>query len=368
MDFLRGIAVFILILLTALNHSDYRSLNSDWLSFLATIIEYGDISIYLFFVISGFCIHSRAARGFANQKRTEVAFTEFIWRRQTRLYPTYFVALSISCLLLLGAYFMQIETKTLVNYPEPKLANLFWDFMSHAFMVHGFHPAFDRGAGNAHLWAVARFEYFYLLYFPLLFIRRFFNMYTCAFIVSTIGTSVYLYAFFSIGVDSPYWLLIKSSALVLWITWVAGALAAEIHYGILNLHKVLSKIWWFIPLYGIALILSRQIDVLSATIWAAVFFVLIHSVTEHELHNKWPQNKLLKLFSRIGIFSYSLFLIHYPVQSAAKFMLRQYVDSTNPFIYLAVMVALILISLMAGLVLFYCVERRFHKKPRQAIK
>src|SRR5215204_3758404 len=56
--------------------------------------SFGYIGVFLFFVISGFCIHLTWARARANgESQPKIPFGQFWKRRLRRLYPPYIIAL-----------------------------------------------------------------------------------------------------------------------------------------------------------------------------------------------------------------------------------------------------------------------------------
>src|SRR5688572_27623449 len=61
--------------------------------------SFGYIGVFLFFVISGFCIHLQWARAKATGTEPEIRFGEFWKRRIRRLYPPYIIALLLFLLL-----------------------------------------------------------------------------------------------------------------------------------------------------------------------------------------------------------------------------------------------------------------------------
>src|ERR1044071_1569458 len=58
-----------------------------------SVSSFGYIGVFLFFVISGFCIHLQWARTKAAGSEPQIRFTAFWKRRIRRLYPPYMIAL-----------------------------------------------------------------------------------------------------------------------------------------------------------------------------------------------------------------------------------------------------------------------------------
>src|SRR3954467_5010397 len=61
--------------------------------------SFGYIGVFLFFVISGFCIHLQWARAKAADVEPEIRFGAFWKRRIRRLYPPYLITLLLFLLL-----------------------------------------------------------------------------------------------------------------------------------------------------------------------------------------------------------------------------------------------------------------------------
>ena len=169
-DALRGVAALAVVA----HHvkTDAFDLPSQpiWLRGLGFLMEFGNLGVPLFFVISGFCIHLQRLRQISQGNVS--GFRAFWKRRLYRLYPPYFVALCGSMALVYVGYLLGRDAHLVTDYPEPRLAWMAGDFVAHASMLHGLIPIFDTKGGNPAFWTLAREEYLYLLYFPLLFAAR----------------------------------------------------------------------------------------------------------------------------------------------------------------------------------------------------
>src|ERR1041384_8491534 len=95
-DALRGIAAMGVVLYHAIDKSD-KVLPANSLrypmKFIQLVSSFGYIGVFLFFVISGFCIHLQWARSKAAGVEPEIRFIPFWKRRIRRLYPPYLIAL-----------------------------------------------------------------------------------------------------------------------------------------------------------------------------------------------------------------------------------------------------------------------------------
>src|ERR1041385_7839395 len=95
-DALRGAAALGVVLYHAVEQGQ-KVLPNNVLQYPIRTVQFassfGYIGVFLFFVISGFCIHLQWARAKAAGTEPEIHFTSFWKRRIRRLYPPYIIAL-----------------------------------------------------------------------------------------------------------------------------------------------------------------------------------------------------------------------------------------------------------------------------------
>jgi peptidoglycan/LPS O-acetylase OafA/YrhL len=308
----------------------------------------------LFFVISGFCIHLGQVRHGGT-----FHFIAFWRRRIWRLYPTYFVVLVLSIGLLVLVLLLGTGEELLVRYPEPKGRWIAADFAAHAVMLHGLIPLFDQGAGNPPMWTLAREEYLYLMYPLLLMMRRRMPWYSVSTLLAGLTMVLqYVLTRFTTSPD-PLWLLTQSAP-ALWIQWQLGLVAADAYRGEIRLPAFWQQARW-VPLWMVLAYVFRP-----GTIFLGLaFFTLVNACARLELDGRWPATGIVGAITRVGLWSYSLYLIHFPVQTVtlgignrlwpevglAGFVLRAFV--------------LTVVSCIAGRLLFELVERHFVTLPRR---
>ena len=95
-DALRGVAALGVVLFHAVDQSK-NALPNNLFDYPVRLVQsassFGYIGVFLFFVISGFCIHLQWARAKAAGTEPDIRFGSFWKRRIRRLYPPYVLAL-----------------------------------------------------------------------------------------------------------------------------------------------------------------------------------------------------------------------------------------------------------------------------------
>src|SRR5216110_572605 len=160
-DALRGIAALGVVVYHAVwqaGNTVPRNLFKWPVVFIHSVSSFGYVGVFLFFVISGFCIHLQWARARAAGQRQEIQFVSFWKRRIRRLYPPYLIAFA----LFLG---MSALT-TGINVTH----FLVYDVVMHLLMLHNLDPHTCYSI-NGVFWTLAIEEQLYLAYFLLLFLR-----------------------------------------------------------------------------------------------------------------------------------------------------------------------------------------------------
>jgi peptidoglycan/LPS O-acetylase OafA/YrhL len=162
LDAMRGGAALMVVGYHALSVAPQTAFAGwEWLlpKVVGFIVQFAYAGIYMFFVISGFCIHLYWARARAAGIDSPVVnFFAFWKRRVRRLYPAYLAALVL--FLVYAAY----------KAPVAITPFYVWDVVLHLFMLHNFDPHTTYTINGA-FWTLAVEEQLYLAYFLLLFLR-----------------------------------------------------------------------------------------------------------------------------------------------------------------------------------------------------
>lgn len=363
-DLLRGVAALAVVLSHATLYATVPANPPWWFRVLHAIFSQGGWGVPLFFVVSGFCIHMPWARQHALSGSVQVDWFGFWKRRVRRLYPPYLVALIASMGLVLGAFWIGLKVPMVSNYAEPRLNGMGVDFILHVFMLHGFSPRFDHAGGNPVFWTIAREEYLYALYALLLWYRVRRGPREATLGVALVGFAFGLFVDFVIQPNPENQEVFTSSALSLWIQWCLGMLAVEAYFGLTSLPSIFRSPY-LVPVWWIAAKLADQLfPFASPLLWGLTFFTLVNWATHREKSDRSFRGPISTWLANVGVFSYSLYLIHYPVKAVAKQAIQWVFpwDSSLPF-FVAKAVALALLGYWGGRAFFHVVERRFLNRP-----
>jgi len=363
-DALRGAAALGVVVYHAVDQSA-KALPHNFLQYPARLAQvtssFGYIGVFLFFVISGFCIHLQWARSKAAGVDPEIRFIPFWKRRIRRLYPPYLIALLL---------FMLVAGSTL----GIKLTQFFfYDLGMHLLMLHNL-DAKTAYTINGVFWTLAIEEQLYLAYFLLLFIRIRWGW--------GVTLAVCLLARLGwMGFSHLVWLKtggfglpVPEAAASHWFTWALGAIGVEAMFGLVKLPR------WSRDL-RLATVLIVSASALSSYLPAIYDYRLIHDISWFVMHPMWGLGffivvnrmvlaedswlrqarlpSLVSFFSMLGVFSYSLYLTH-------ELIIMQSWQWTNPGWLQLVNVVLVVIpaTIVFAWVFFWFCEKPFMVKRR----
>jgi peptidoglycan/LPS O-acetylase OafA/YrhL len=342
-DALRGIAALGVVLYHAISQTHKAGQNFfPWpVRLIRFLTSFGYIGVFLFFVISGFCIHLQWAKSKATSQEKPIQFGSFWRRRIRRLYPPYLIAFAL--FMLMAAWSTGINVTPFFVY----------DVVMHLLMLHNLDPQTCYSI-NGVFWTLAIEEQLYLAYFLLLFLRKRWGWGTtlaiCA--LTRVGWFFFCHAIWvSTGAGVP----VPEAAAVHWFTWALGAIAVEAAFGLVKLPRWCRDLW----LGGAAIVLASAIsEVLPNTqkdtlphdlawmlmhpLWGFGFFVLVNRAVSAE--HQWltqlrePRRigrlvaKGVTVAATVGVFSYSLYLTHeLVIMQSWSFIIKELPQMVNAF-------------------------------------
>jgi peptidoglycan/LPS O-acetylase OafA/YrhL len=282
-----------------------------WGDALDDLMFLGKYGVWLFFVISGFCIHLQWARAKVVPGARELEFGEFWRRRIRRLYPPYLVTLAFYIAIRFASGSLALDGLSA------------WQIFLHLFMLQNLDPRAISAMNNIY-WTLAVEEQLYMLYFVFLAIRRRWGW--GAALGIALGARIGWFALAFVlhrgwGVD----IIVSQAAMVQWMIWILGALSVEAAFGLVALPSWTRRL----PVAGVLLAIASLMvwaqnywlgpgllnDLIwfgAEPVWGAGFFVLVNYLVAREqrgeLMLRWPA--VVRWFAGVGLFSYSLYLTH----------------------------------------------------------
>ncbi len=292
----------------------FEQMGDSLLNILFFPFTVGIARVYLFFLISGFCIHLRWVKAKVDPNRDTKKALEFIpfWKRRFwRLYPPYLIALAIYIFLELILGKLVFDRFFL------------WDLFAHVFMIHNL-DANTVYSFNGQFWTLAIEEQLYLAYFLLIWVRVKWGW--KAAIGLTLLARVGWFAFTPLVFNlTGFKIPAVEASLGTWFLWAAGALAVEYAYGIVRLPKWTTNLglgivslaacaaWYvygFVALVDNPGVLSKVWWLTAQPMWGVTFFFLMNWFVSLENRTLGAAaNRLLRVGAWFGIFSYSIYLM-----------------------------------------------------------
>ncbi len=299
-DVLRGLAILAVVLFHwygatfGVDHLQWKGMVRDFASapsrafWVFYPLSYGWMGVSLFFLISGFCIHASALQA------GELRAGRFFWRRFWRICPPYFAWLAFFAWRS-GLSFSTAEDRAQI--------------LSHVFLFFNFSPAWIFAISGA-FWSLAIEVQLYLLYPVLWLMRRRWTMRGA--LLATFALSVLtrlVAAVFVTDWSKDFSGAVWTFPTMLWFDWALGAYLAE---EFLAGRRAFPR--------SILLRIAAVLILVFSTFWKpgdAVAFstsscalvLLVESYLWHERDEKLWERLLVPL----GLCSYSLYLLHYPL-------------------------------------------------------
>ena len=278
---------------------------------LQFISSFGYIGVFLFFVISGFCIHLQWAKARATGVEPDIRFGPFWKRRLRRLYPPYLIALAL--------FILMAAVKSEVSFTH----FFFYDLGMHLLMLHNLDPHTCYTI-NGVFWTLAVEEQLYLAYFLLLFVRARWG-WSVTIAVCLGGRLAWMLLSHVLWLKYNYGLPVPEGALSHWFTWALGAIGVEVFFGLIQLRKWSRDLRLAVLLIVGATLLSYYLPGMAKDttlknvswfllhpLWGLGFFILVNRLVLAE--QSWIRRTtvpvVVSLLATVGIFSYSLYLTH----------------------------------------------------------
>jgi peptidoglycan/LPS O-acetylase OafA/YrhL len=325
----------------------------------STVLGYGHLAVDIFIVLSGYCLMLPVTT--SPERTLRGGFIGYIKRRALRILPPYYAALGLA--VLMGAL--------VLGRGMPDGAQL----ISHVLLVHNFSERWLFGI-NAPLWSIAIEWQIYFVFAAILLPAWRWGGVKCSLLVALLLGLAPLYLL-PIGRNFEW-------SCPWYITLFAlGMAAASIQWGGVRRWRAASL--WFAVVTIVVFAFQQlpwarrhwsflfrmesrgaswPLDVMVGVTFACA---LVSLARTDRCHKDWINRYTLRVLqsgpvSRLGAFSYSLYLIHLPVVAVVGWGL--FALKLSPIVtYIALYVFGIPAGLVGGYLLFMAVERHCMSRP-----
>jgi peptidoglycan/LPS O-acetylase OafA/YrhL len=263
-------------------------------AYLTFPIAWGSAGVPIFFVISGYCIHRGTALRLAREPGYRLDAPNFWARRFARIYPVLLAALLLT--FALDWFSLQL----------PPVSHKVRDLGLHAFVVNLLSLQGVAGktyGSNGALWTLSLEVQFYAVYPLLVAVRRRFGIAPVLAAVALVNVvSACLLERHDIQFFTSYWL-----------SWTLGVWIAEAQAGnTRSARRAAASLW-----YGLAVALTALGCVAfhfgqygAFQLWALGFACYLAKALADQ---QAVRSVAMRALSRIGDFSFSLYIIHLPI-------------------------------------------------------
>ena len=316
-----------------------HTLEYSWMDkmsmYFLSMFKFGHESVLLFFVLSGFVIHKGFVKKFLTDALQSVNIGQFYIKRIRRIYPPFLFALCLTALLdFVGRDFgfsiytgntpneginitVGNQSLTLVTF----IGNIFFLFKEYV-------PIFGT---NGPTWSLKLEWWFYMIY-PIFLLLSRKNIYYSTLLIVLL---------FSLVNYSYFWTETLSKAVFSSIiSWWAGVLLAEVYskrigIGLLNFAMINILGFFLLPFLPIY---SDLYDFRIALLLTALISCILY------FQSKNISFKLIENFKFFGDFSYTLYIIHFPILVFISGLVLKFNQNQLPkhsfFVFLGIIVSL----------------------------
>lgn len=321
LDGIRGLAALYVALFHAANYAGYSTTPASDLSapmgWLAWVLGFGTFAVPVFIVLSGFCLmlplaqqHSTALQGGA---------TRYIQRRAWRILPSYYAVLLLSLGLIALVPILQAPHNTAWDTKLPITAG---SIVAHLLLVHNFSPDWIFKIDGP-MWSIAiEWQIYFLFPAVLLPVLRRSSMAVTVGLAMLLGLLPHFVLPNALNIDYTHPWFVGLFAFGM----AAAALAYSSHPAVALPHA--RRRWgWLIALLTLALAaglalnkqwmewhayITEPVAGLIVAYWLIEYTRALRDGTRRPFSQRLLESRMLV---GLGAFSYSLYLVHNPIQA-----------------------------------------------------
>lgn len=350
-DGLRALAALTVAVLHATTFTGHLGDVDAHLPVIARLIEIGNYAVPIFITLSGYVLMLPVARTSGYELRG--GFWKYLWRRAKRILPPYYASLALFLLLILLVPALQSGQDTAWYNKVP----VTWEgIVSHVFLVHNWNTAWIYQI-NGPAWSVAtEWHIYFILPLVLLPLCRWLGPWPMLFIALGAGAAVpYI---LPAGGSGAYWLIgLFALGMMAAILTVRGTRIPARWFGWTSVALSLVAAAWIMLHTPKAFPEQIATDTLAGLAVALGLVAMGRSVIEgrESVGRRVLESAPLV---KIGLWSYSIYLIHSPILALANILLLPLELPTLVNWLIMVFVALP-IALAVAYGFFLLVERHF---------
>lgn len=316
--------------------------------------RYGHQAVMVFFALSGFFIHLRAALQRAKQQPFRFHAGEYLQRRAWRILPPYYMVLLFTVMLdLMGHHWFPMlylaETGDTMIDANFKNAGYQMTSVLPALLAQPSLLGIHFGS-NGPLWSIGNEVFYYILYplFMLVWTKQ-------RSLAYTLGISVGMLCWFM--PLTGWW----TGALGHYPVWLSGALMAEL-LSMRSSSVSNHRAWWLISsLVALMAFTSTHLAIAQTSSPIMILLYMAMGAATIGAFEMLPfdllKTRLGSLLEWLGIRSYSLYIFHFPVLVLISAWCFQIHGARPAHGWLAILG--VVSSLSAGLLGFRLIERHF---------
>lgn len=272
------------------------------LMYFSVLFRYGVEAVFFFFVLSGFLIHLKYARLFKAEPSAKFGISDYLMRRIRRIYPPFLFALLLTYGLDTGGTSLGFWTPAFISGIN-KIASIttFLDFKTLfgnlAFLYFTYTPIFGS---NGPSWSLKYEWWFYIIYPLVLLVAR----------KKVMPATVIIGLLFVLSFYPRLWPeALSRDIFSLMVCWWLGVLLAEVYAGRISIPvkyiAFLIGVFPFMPLLK-TLPAAAYFTIFSMGVTGVIAFCLY-------LQERKSSLRILERFAVVGSFSFTLYIIHYPI-------------------------------------------------------
>lgn len=352
-DVLRAIAAFSVLVFHAHNSwylgvggevaaTDQLRLRDTWIGLASSPITLGFLGLNLFFVLSGLCIHSWYINH-TTVRQEAFSYRAYMSRRFWRIYPAYAAAVVISLCCLAIAEWIRADRYGL---SEPSIYASQWLWQTLRYLTFTHTLSIDTFGGyNAPLYTMAIEMHFYIAYPVVLFCFR--RLGPERTLLLSVALSVACSAVAVASGDATVKRLVLDSFLVRWPEWIMGCVIAEILFRARRGEQVRTSTASIYAASATCFLLALVIQLASGIspnlLWSGSIALLVPA---YLLGRRGSAVRWESSLAGIGLFSYSIYLLHYPILRIVALLMPPQNDvlAAQAVVYIFVIVLIMLFA------------------------